>query len=195
MYFFSSDLHLGDGDTIKREARPFASVEEFEEQFVANVNQVACEDDLLYILGDWFNCYNHTRQMPPSDPVAIIKRLKPKVVLIMGNGEERMVRNIFGSFEAFRNYCLEAGFLDVLPDCELTFGGRQFYLNHFPRNHRDGFINLFGHTHRGTGLWKPYGLNVGIDLNHFRPFSENDIMELVDTKENWWDIDPDCLSM
>ena len=107
-----------------------------------------------------------------------------------------MVRELFDDdLEKFRSRCAEYGFADILPDHFLSFGSRDFYLNHYPRNHKDGYINLFGHTHRGTGLWKPYGLNVGIDLNCFRPFSEKDILELVETKEQWWDTDPDCLSM
>lgn len=194
MYFFSADLHLGNDEILVREARPFASIEAFEEAFIQNVNQVASEEDTLYIVGDWFN-YNSAYKLPPSDSISIIPRIRPRIVLIMGNGEERIARDLFGGFEGFRDYCLKAGFADVMPDCFLSFGDRQFYLNHYPSRYKNGYINLFGHTHRATGLWKPYGLNVGVDLNCYRPFSETDILDLVDTKENWWDIDKDCLCM
>lgn len=195
MLFFTSDLHLGCDEVLERESRPFASIREFEDVFVDNVNRVASADDRLFVIGDWFN-YNSTYKPDPSVSVSIVGRIAPKIVLITGNGEDRIVRELFSSdFGAFRAYCISQGYEDVLPDCELSFGGRAFYLNHYPSRHRDGYVNLFGHTHRGTGLWKPYGLNVGIDLNHFRPFSEGDILELVKTKEEWWDSDVDCNCM
>ena len=115
---------------------------------------------------------------------------------MIGNGKEGIIQEIFnGSTEGFRTFCKDSGFNDVAPEYALSFGGREFYLNHYPRKRRGNCVNLFGHTHRATGLWKPYGLNVGVDLNSFRPFSESDILELVDTKENWWDLDEDCLDM
>ncbi len=54
-------------------------------------------------------------------------------------------------------------------------------------------MNLFGHTHRTTGLWKLYGLNVGCDLNHFYLFSEDEIFRLLELKSKWWDSDVDNL--
>ena len=54
-------------------------------------------------------------------------------------------------------------------------------------------MNLFGHTHRGTGLWKSFGLNVGIDMNYFRPFSETEILRLLKQKREWMDNDPNVL--
>ncbi|MBO4887073.1 MAG: hypothetical protein J5589_02010 [Firmicutes bacterium] len=195
MYFFTSDLHFGDNDIIAREARPFPDIQAFAEAFIQNVNAVAKPEDTLIVIGDYYN-YNWGYKPDPLIALDVNRHLLPRVVLILGNGEQRMVREMFDDdLEKFRAHCAEYGFADILPDLFLNFGGREFYLNHYPRNHKDGYVNLFGHTHRGTGLWKPYGLNVGIDLNCFRPFSEKDILELVETKEQWWDTDPDCLSM
>lgn len=52
-----------------------------------------------------------------------------------------------------------------------------------------------GHTHRATGLWKPYGINVGCDLNHFRLYDLKEIKRLLSLKEKYWDNDEDNLSM
>ncbi len=195
MFFFTADLHLGDDEILARESRPFASIREFENEFVKNMNEAAGREDVLYVIGDWFN-YNSIHKPHPSEAVSVLSRISPRVILIMGNGEERIVREIFQNrFDLFRSFCLENGFADVLPECRLSFGGRDFYLNHYPRKHMEGTVSLFGHTHRATGLWKPYGLNVGTDLNHFRPFSETDILDLLHTKEEWWDLDEDCRSM
>ena len=60
---------------------------------------------------------------------------------------------------------------------------------------RDGFketcLTLFGHVHRGTGLYRPFGFNMGTDVNNFRMFSDDDIMFLMKQKRDWWDNDPD----
>ncbi len=48
---------------------------------------------------------------------------------------------------------------------------------------------LFGHTHRYGGLWKSFGFNVGVDLNHFRLFSEDNIMYMLRQKEKYRDED------
>ncbi len=195
MYFFTADLHLGCDEILIREARPFSSIREFEDAFIERVNAVAGERDTLFVVGDWFN-YNRSFKPPLRGALTAVRKINPQVALIMGNGEERIVAEMFhGDFGAFRAFCADAGMYDVMPDCELSFGGRDFYLNHYPKKHRDGYVNLFGHTHRATGLWKPYGLNVGVDLNCFRPFSEDDILDLLKTKEEWWDIDEDCRSM
>ena len=36
-------------------------------------------------------------------------------------------------------------------------------------------FNLFGHIH-DLGFIKPYGLNVGVDVNHYRPMSYEKMM-------------------
>ena len=50
-------------------------------------------------------------------------------------------------------------------------------------------INLFGHSHRACGLYKPFGFNIGCDLNHFRLYSEKDIEFMLFMKNKYWDND------
>ena len=40
---------------------------------------------------------------------------------------------------------------------------------------------------------KSFGLNVGIDLNYFRPFSETEILRILKQKREWMDNDPNIL--
>ena len=47
-------------------------------------------------------------------------------------------------------------------------------------------LNLFGHIHRSGGLYKSFGFNVGCDLNHFRLYSEDDIMNLIQMRDRFW---------
>ena len=120
----------------------------------------------------------------------IVKKFKADIVLITGNNEERIIKNEFDDdYEKFRNAMLSCGFSDVKKEDFISFGKNNYYLNHYPVNHKDNYVNLFGHTHRATGLYKPYGFNVGCDLNHFDLHSEKDIESLVKEKAKFWDND------
>lgn len=66
---------------------------------------------------------------------------------------------------------------------------QKFYLIHKPKQHKENVLNLFGHSHRAIGLYKPFGFNIGCDLNHFRLYSEKDIQHLLNMKEKYWDKD------
>ncbi|MCR5846651.1 MAG: hypothetical protein K6G75_00810 [Lachnospiraceae bacterium] len=197
MFFFTADLHFGDNEIIERESRPFGDVREFTDAFVKNVNDVASEDDILYILGDWIN-YNKTNRHTHEEikeTLEICKRLTPKVILIDGNNEQRAIEEIYGGdFEKFRSLAKECGFADFVREADVAFEGKRYHLIHHPKDYEKGVLNLFGHTHRGTGLWKPFGFNMCVDLNYFRPFSQEDIYKLLKMKE-WWDNDPDTHCM
>lgn len=43
---------------------------------------------------------------------------------------------------------------------------------------------------RAGGLYRPYGFNVGVDLNHYELFGDDDIMYMIDQKINFNDKDP-----
>ena len=194
MYFFTADLHFGEDEIIEREARPFNDMKSMVDAFVDNINSQATEDDTLFVLGDWIDYSKlHHSDIGVFD---IVRKIKPKVILITGNNEDRFKNDVFGGdLESMRNALIEKGFADVRESMDIEFGGEKFHLVHCPKDHIEGCNNLFGHIHRATGLWKPYGLNVGIDLNHFRPFSENEIIRLLKMKREWWDHDPDVLDL
>lgn len=193
--FFTSDTHFGGDDTVVRENRPYKNAKAFERATIKKWNKQAKKDDIIYHLGDYIN-FNHIETTSWKTAFPSVKKIKAKVVLIIGNNEERIVANVFGGdFEKFREYCLNLGFADVLKEKFLEIDGDKFYLNHHPKKHKEGYKNIFGHTHRATGLWKPYGLNVGCDLNHFKLHSLNNIKDLFYFKGKWWDNDPDNLSM
>ena len=50
--FVTSDLHLGHSAIIEYEERPFASVEEMDEQIVQAWNAKIPEGSVVYLLGD-----------------------------------------------------------------------------------------------------------------------------------------------
>lgn len=190
MNYFTSDTHFGADafNILAREMRPFNTPLDYTYYQINMWNKQASEDDTIYHLGDYFN-YNGQEKDWLSG-INTVKEVNAKIVLIVGNNEERVIAEFFNNdFEKFKQYCIDLGFKDVLKELHIIIDERQIYLNHYPKNHKDEHVNLFGHTHRQTGIWKPYGLNVGTDLNHFRLYSQEDILALLEQKEQWWDLD------
>lgn len=195
MNWFTSDLHFGSNDILWREDRPFENIENFEEYCFKMWNENFDKDDYLYIIGDFCN---YSIFAPVSfekiiETYKLVNRINVNVILIIGNNDQRIIDKFFnGDFENFKKLLISFGFKDVLKEAYVSFGEKTFYLNHFPSKHKNGYINLFGHVHRTTGLWKPFGLNVGCDLNHFRLYDEKHILKFLKMKEEWWDKCKEC---
>ena len=122
--------------------------------------------------------------------MSLVKKIKAKVVLILGNNEERIIKYFFdGNFDKFKDYCLSIGFTSVKENDIINICNTTFFLTHKPKHHNGEMLNLFGHSHKALGLYKPFGFNIGCDLNNYRPYSEKDIQILLDKKEKYWDKD------
>ena len=189
MYFFTSDLHFNDLETIKNDNRPFKTTKSFNRFIVKTWNKQAKKADTIFVVGDFFDCDDETcTDWKKTSKIA--KQIKANLVLILGNNEERIIKYFFDNdFEKFKQYCLNIGFKEVYKNLEIEFGGNKLYLVHKPIHHKEGMLNLFGHMHRGGGIYKPFGFNIGCDLNHFRLYSEQDITHLISMKNNYWDND------
>jgi len=182
MRFFTSDTHFtlcDEKDTLKRDFRPFKTVRQMNETILKIWNKQAGKDDVIYHLGDFSN-FNKFDQESYKTTLGFVKKLKAKVILIIGNNEEYIIHYVYNDdYESFKKFLLDMGFYDVVRDgMFIDIGESKFYLTHKPENHKDGVINLFGHIH-GTVFVKKYGFNVGVDNHYFRLFDENDILELV----------------
>lgn len=197
MIWFTSDLHFGADDILEREQRPFKTITEFQEYCLKLWNNELHVTDTLYIIGDYCT-YNYEAQLSYDeviDTYKTVRRINCHVILVVGNNEQRIIDKFFnGDFKAYRECLIELGFYSVVPEAYIQVAGEYFYLNHLPSNHKDNYVNLFGHVHRISGIWKPFGLNVGCDLNHFRLHDINSILMLLDYKEKFWDEDIECNS-
>ncbi len=193
--WYTADTHFGSDShaILIRDMRPFGSIAEYTREQVRIWNEQAAPDDLIYALGDFCN-FNY-RETDWQSGLAVSAQIRARIILITGNSEERVIRTYFdGDFERFRACCLRDKrfrFEDVRKNAYVTICGERFFLTHKPTDHDPGCLNLYGHTHRSGGLWKRYGFNVGVDLNHFRLFGEDDIRILLDQKNGFWDHDPD----
>lgn len=182
MQYFTSDSHFTLVDyegTVLRDFRPFKSVKQMNKKIIKTWNKQAKKTDIIYHLGDFVN-YNCKDNLSYKKTFAFVKKIKAKVVLILGNNEERLVRFEFNNdFDAFKKYLLDLGFADVISGgMFVNIGEQKFYLNHFPKNHKNDVLNLFGHVHNCVFV-KKYGFNVGVDNHYFRLFSEDEILDLV----------------
>ena len=189
MLFFSSDTHLSDEYTLKSDLRPFKNAKQMDKFIIKTWNKQTTKDDTIFVVGDFVDC-DEVDKVSWQKSILLVKKLKAKVILIMGNNEDRIVKYHFNNnFELFKEFCLSIGFSEVHKNLTITMRDKEFYLTHKPFDYNPDYINLFGHTHASGGIYKPFGLNVGCDLTHFRLLSENDIFHLLNKKAKYWDKD------
>ena len=190
-YWFTSDTHFNQERTLELSKRPFKSVEEMNETIIERWNEVIKPDDIVFHLGD-FGDYT------------FIKRLNGKINLMMGNYEETDMMK--GLIDAER--LVELGFNDVYEGDRSLLNKFEVFvhpetkegmlMSHKPLDVRDnhGFDNminfrLFGHIHR-MQVVKKFGLNVGGDGNHYRPYSYEDVMFQKNGIANHYDDEVFC---
>lgn len=194
-FWFTADTHFGtdSNNILKREMRPFANTTQYADEQVKIWNQQVGKDDFVYVIGDFCN-YNR-EEKDYMGGLAISRLLNGNIILLTGNSEERVIAEEFdGDFDKFRDMLINSAtfnFHEVKKNEYTHICGQKFFLTHKPTDHDKQYPTLFGHFHRTGGLWRPYGLNVGVDLNHFKLYSSYDIMDLMEQKHRWWDDDPD----
>lgn len=189
MNFFISDIHFSDDSTLKRDNRPFKTTAQFDKYIIKQINKSAKKGDTLYVVGDLIDC-DGAGDDGFFRSLKYVKHIKADVIFITGNNEDRAIKYFFdNNFSKFRDYCIALGYKDVKKDDYVSFSGFDFYLTHKPIDYKKDYLNLFGHIHRGGGIYKRFGFNIGCDLNHFRPYSEQDILHLIGMKRKYWDDD------
>lgn len=181
--FLVSDEHYHHSRIIQYCLRSFASVEEMNEELIRRHNSVVSVDDTVYHLGDFTFKEECIKEILP--------RLNGVHYLISGNHDKCHSCHSKNK-KAIRRY-LEYGFKSIQEQAEISFGGRDFLLSHFPYLSEDngdggkyaqwrpidkGKILLCGHVH-SVFLTKDRMINVGVDVNNYTPVSENQILEIV----------------
>lgn len=130
--FYIADTHFGHANILHFDNRPFATVEEMEEELVKRWNTVVTKGDIVYILGDF--CWKKE-----SEWIRILNRLNGSKVLIVGNHDIRGSATLRGMFLTVEEYK------------EIEDNGRKVILCHYPipffKNHFYGSYHLYGHVH------------------------------------------------
>lgn len=190
MYFFTSDTHFNDYETLLIDDRPFKNAKQFDSFVLKTWNSQTKKGDTIFVIGDFVDCDGKGYEGWKTS-IKYVQKLNADVVLIIGNNEERVIKVWFNNdFNAFRDYCLQQGFKEVYKNLTIKICNTEFFLTHKPKDRKKDMLTLFGHLHRSCGLYKPYGFNVGCDLNHFRLYDENNIQKFLDMKEKFWDKNP-----
>lgn len=102
-YFFTSDTHFGDDDKLQRENWITKDWQKFAKKLIKIWNKQVKKDDLIYFLGDYVNYEKTDNQW--REAFALIKKIKAKCILIIGNNEERLIKDKFnGSLISFVNF-------------------------------------------------------------------------------------------
>ena len=173
MNFYIADMHFGHKNILTYDNRPFSTTQEMDRALITNWNDVVTDNDTVYVLGDIF--------WIAEDAENIIKRLKGKKVLIIGNHDKIGV------------YVKANRFVEITQYKELEMDNTGVILTHFPLAEWDGFYygtyHLYGHTHSTFNLAeftlqreRPNGncWDVGVDNNNFEPVSFEEIKEKID---------------
>ena len=168
MIYLTSDLHLFHKSFIY-EPRGFHSVEEMNSAIEKNWNELMSDDDDVYILGDLiFKGESNSL----DDAMTIVRRLKGKKHLILGNHDGSM------KIELYRK---ESSIVEIVNAKYLWYKSHQYYLSHFPsitvdmevEKPNDWIVNFFGHTHKKEKFYNglPFMYNVSLDAHDNRPVS------------------------
>ena len=180
--FFTADLHLGHANIIGYCDRPYAGVDEMNEDLVERWNDTVTSGDEVWVLGD-------VAMGRLDDSLRLIAGLAGTKVLVPGN-HDRCWPGHGAPAAAWVDRYLDAGFARILPEqVDLTIGGQAATACHFPfhgdshddarfASHRpvdDGRVLLHGHVHT---RWRVEGrqVNVGCDVWDFRPVTEEAIL-------------------
>ena len=156
--YFTSDTHFSSERTLRFSRRPFADIEEMNDAIVKNWNKIVGPDDEVYHLGDFGD-------------ISWAKKLNGKIHLILGNYETESIKNN----PAYQDELNEA-FYEVCPNKIITLkDGTSIYMTHKPSDCRKDMFCAFGHIH-GLKKINYFGVNVGVDANHFMLLSEDDVL-------------------
>lgn len=184
MNYYTSDTHFG--HRFVSELRGFDSTDEHDEFLIEQINKTVKKGDTLWVLGDL--SMGSVKQ--ETYALSLMKRVPSQLHFIAGNHDSvhPMHKKWWKMIPAF----LEV-FESVSPYSRMKLAGRELLMNHLPYHgdHQDvdrydqyrmpdfGVPLLCGHVH---SAWQVDGaqFNVGVDMNDFKPVSQEEVIEFYD---------------
>lgn len=181
--------------------RDFDTLEEHNNAIVENINSLVAEDDELWHLGDWsFGGYRNIWEFR--------KRIKCKNIhSIHGNHDQHIENNrildedqaketpYYATNKMVRMQDIFSS-VQYYKELKLNMGSQKVHLimSHFAmrvwnKSHH-GSIMLFGHSHGSLKGYEKYKtMDVGVDTNNLKPYSLEQILDIMRSRENLVDID------
>ncbi len=191
MRFWTADLHFGHVNIIRYCARPYASVEEMNDDIVNRINAIVGDSDELWIIGD-------VAMGSIEQSLANVGRINGRKILIPGNHDRCWEGNGSEASLWSEVYC-EAGF-DRIEQGPLIakLGDIKVQVSHFPyegdshdedrfsvsRPQDSGGFVLHGHVHT---KWRRSDrqVNVGIDAWNGSPVTDRQVLDLIESDEEF----------
>ena len=194
--FFCSDPHYNHKGIVKGTSnwddvsvcRNFLTVEDHNNTLVNNINNTVGKNDTLFCLGDW-NFGNYKEGENVNGTIEFRNKLLcQNIHLILGNHDTEIRKSdvLQSYFSSVQDY-LE---LRVsIPSKEQGVKARKqmivmchYSLRSWNKMHRGSYM-LYGHSH-GSLQGEGKSMDVGFDChNEFRPFSFNEIDNILKNKE------------
>ena len=162
--FLISDTHFGHDGIMRYENRPFSNVQEMDETIVRNWNSVVSKNDTVIVPGD-VSFYSKEKTK------AIIKSLKGKKILILGNHDN----------DHTVDWWEEVGFNSV---SEYPIIIEKFFLvSHEPLyiNSNMPYANIHGHIHNQSYESKQY-FNVSVEKINYTPILLETVIKQITSK-------------
>lgn len=160
MIYCIGDTHFGHKNIIsfEPEKRPFASIEEHNEQLVRNWNETVKPDDTVIHLGDVFF---------RKESQSYAKRLSGKKILVMGNHDHYLKASEYE--EIFDTVCG-------------VYTRKNVIMTHYPVHESQFYrykLNIHGHTHSRCIPDKRY-FNASVENIGLKPIPLNDILKNIE---------------
>lgn len=172
--FYIADTHFFHKNILRLSARPFASIEEMNDEIIRNWNAVVSDNDDVYICGDF------SFRTSSTNVENILKELKGRKHLVKGNHDGIILKD-----NSLRKY-----FVEICDMVTVNDGEDQIVLCHYPLAEWPGFyrnaLHFFGHIHNNDNdaakimrnIKNSY--NVGVDIIGFGPKTKNEIIQRKD---------------
>lgn len=170
--YYISDLHFNHKRIIELCNRPYATVEEMNEDMIRRWNSVVTDKDEVYFLGDAGMPKNVRTQKEIAD---LMKRLNGTIHLIEGNHDHKIIkdtyfRKIFKSISSYKR---------------IKDNGRDVMLFHYPIEDWDGkyrgSYHIHGHIHNNKEAIKtviPNRFNVSAEVIDYTPKTLDQLIEI-----------------
>lgn len=171
--FFTADSHLGETRFGIMNRPGFSDAQTMVDELVEIHNSIVAPDDLVYHLGDV--CYDKAPEFLPQ-----IDRFNGNKILVRGNHDR-----------VFTDEQLAPYFMRIYEEgtgIELEVEGVPCFAVHYPHLGVNDRFNLTGHIH-SAWRFQLNMMNVGVDVNHYRPVAAEDIPRALKAITEFYDQD------
>ena len=166
--FITSDTHFDHANVIKYSNRPFADVDEMNEELIRRWNAKVPPTAVIYHLGDF--CFGNAKRIRE-----LVGRLHGRIRMFPGNHDKLLVKNkkLHELFEWCRPFSFHES---KVPN------GPKIVMCHYAfdvwNKHHHGAWMLHGHSHGSLPRGGRVRMDVGVDCHpNYEPFSFPEIEE------------------